>query len=217
MLKLALPAPLPQGPGILGNRIFTLQAALGGQLPTDTSPSCPAPAPFVLRACPGAAPKRVCVPGSHPLTGLESGCCACRRVKATAPVRRVADGCIAHAALACGRRTPWLADCPRTRLSHGCLPRLDRPPCPQYVLVYPAVPMVNTYYETTPSCKVAARALLGGTIVHYTGALVRGNPWLGCRPEKYAKVVLEVSCPLQPSRLPGCAAHSVPAQLRLPT
>lgn len=87
--------------------------------------------------------------------------------------------------------------------AHVSVPRQPTPPhpppCSQYVLVYPAAPMVNTYYETAPNCKEAVRALLNGTIVHYTGALVRGNPWLGCRPEKYAKVVLEVSCALQPS------------------
>lgn len=72
----------------------------------------------------------------------------------------------------------------------ACLPPSS--PCPQYTLVYPATPVANTYYETVPNCRKAVRALLGGTIVHYTGALVRGNPWLGCAQKKYAKVVLEV-------------------------
>ncbi len=81
-----LHGPSVQGPGILGNRTFTLQAALGARPPNDTHPSCPAPAPFVLKACPGAAPAPVCVPGARSLTGLESGCCACRRTRATVPV-----------------------------------------------------------------------------------------------------------------------------------
>lgn len=58
--------------------------------------------------------------------------------------------------------------------------------------MYPAAQVANTYYKTVPNCKVAVRALLGGTLVHYTGALVTGNPWLGCQQKKYAKVVLEV-------------------------
>jgi hypothetical protein len=75
-----------QGPGILGNQTFTLQAALGARLPNNTSPSCSAAAPFVLKACPGASPAPSCVPGARALTGLESGCCACRRVRAATPV-----------------------------------------------------------------------------------------------------------------------------------
>lgn len=89
-MGLVLHGPSVQGPGILGNRTFMLQAALGARPPNDTYPSCPAPTPFVLKACPGAAPAPVCVPGARSLTGLESGCCACRRTRATVPVRQPA-------------------------------------------------------------------------------------------------------------------------------
>lgn len=203
-----------QGPGILGNKTFALQAALGARLLNDTFPACPAPAPYVLKACPGAPSSLACVPGSRPLTGLESGCCACRRTRPTVPVRRPAVHCSVGWWYGLGRVAGWaLHSAVLPPYLHiwadkqpACLPPSS--PCPQYTLVYPATPVANTYYETVPNCRKAVRALLGGTIVHYTGALVRGNPWLGCSQKKYAKVVLEVRPAFALLRV-ACGSHAL--------
>lgn len=135
---------LALGLNILGHRTFPLAAALGTTLPTDAN-TCPPPAPYVIKPCPGAAPGTTCTPGTDALDGRWTGCCACRRTR------------------------------------YGA----------QVTMVYQTVAAVS-YYGTTPNCTLAYRALPAATLVHFTGALVTGNPHLGCESKRYAEVVVEL-------------------------
>lgn len=85
----------------------------------------------------------------------------------------------------------------------------------RFAAAFPSTSAIHSYYGQLPNCKEADRGLLGGTVLHYTGARMRGNPKLGCQPTKmYAQVLLEVGrllallccfLPLQgaPLRVPG--------------
>ena len=68
--------------------------------------------------------------------------------------------------------------CRRTRLSQP------------YTTAYESL-AATSYYGVVPNCKKPYRSLLAGAVVHFTGALLAGNPRLGCATQQYSEIVME--------------------------
>lgn len=102
------------------------------------------------------------------------------------------------------------------RLDGCCACRRTRFVVP-YTSVYEPTSAIG-YYGNTPNCLLPGpyRALPAGTMVHYTGAMVTGNPRLGCQARRYAQIVMEVRGqgrrePFLPGGVAGAAAGAAAA------